>query len=138
MGDTPKVWSGKAEVDGYKAELVKKLQAAAWRRGNPKYKEYRDGMEESDQESDKAYKLLQRGFLSAGQAKILRCAIREAGLKQMKSICEADFLEEMHKLGIEREWKNNDLKETPKLLFHFHLAGGKRETLDMTDAEDLD
>jgi len=136
MAETRKTWKDQGEVDAFKPKLLEMLEAAAWRRPHPKWKEYRQGMEESDEKVERAYKLLQRKRLSAGQALILRCKIKENELKQLKGAVEAGFLEELDKLGIDREWKNNEGNEgNPRLLFHFHTAQGNALELDLTDEE---
>lgn len=131
-----KEWSDGAAVQAFKPDLVALLRKYSWRRSNPKYVEMLAKLGETADRGEEAFKLMQRGFYSRGQALHKRVALDEGRLKEAKLENEIAMLEELDTLGIEREWKNNDLQDpTPKLLFHFHLAGGKLETLDLTSEE---
>ena len=138
MGEPRKTWKDKAEVEAFKPKLLEMMQEAAWRRTNPKFKEQRDGLEESAEAAEKAYQLLRRRRHSAGQAALLRCKIRETELQLLKTSNEMKFLEALDKLGIDREWKNNEGHEgDPRLWFHFNMAAGDPQILDMTEVEEL-
>lgn len=128
-----KTWTA-GEPEAFRTQLLEMLKAAAWTRGNERYNRYRKGMEDAGERSDQAYKLLQEGRQSAGQALLRRVQLEEAALKGLRAENEIELLEKLDQLGIEREWKTNDPADpAPKLLFHFRIAGADRlVTLDLT------
>lgn len=131
-----KGWTSKEEVEGFKDNLIALARLYAWRRGNAKWAKWKEGMETTQEKEDKAMKLLREGRFSAGHAALARIRIEEAALKILAQENEAEFLEKLDALGIDREWKANDADDPmPKLLFHFALSGGTKHTLDLTKEE---
>jgi len=134
-----KEWSSQQEVQAFRPNLIELLRKYSWRRSNPKYNEMLTKLGETADRGEEAFKLIQRGFFSRGQALHKRVALEESRIKDAKLENEIAMLEELDALGIEREYKNNDLQDpTPKMLFHFRLSsttGPARETLDLTSEE---
>ena len=151
MGEPRKTWKDKVEIEAFKPKLLELMQEYKWGRTNPTWKAQRHGLEESAEAAEEAYNLLRRGRHSAGQAGLLKCKIQESKLQDLKTENEMKFLLALDKLGIDREWKNNEgFEGDPRLWFHFNgVESGldkdpkakpgtlKPGTLDMTDAEEL-
>lgn len=133
---TRKIWKH-GEPESFKGQLVELIRAYKWGLGNPKWKKVRDGMDETGIQSEAAYKLIQFGRFSAGQAKLKRIQLQEITLRNASIENEAELLEKLDTLGIDREWKTNDPDDPmPKLLFHFFMGAElKPATLDLTAEE---
>lgn len=131
-----KEWTSAEEVKNFKPQLIELLRKFSWRRSNPKYVEMMSKLGATADRAEDAYKLIQRGFFSRGQALLKTVSIEETRAKDAKLENEIAMLGELDTLGIEREYKNNDIQDPmPKLLFHFRLVGDKRETIDLTSEE---
>lgn len=136
----PKIYSTKEETAAMRGKLLEIMAAHVWRTGNPKFDEYVTEMNKQQLRSDTAFKLIQKKRFSAGQAMLKRIQLEETRLKSLKIVLEAELLEALDDLGIEREWKTDDLTDPmPKLWIHFRMADLSLLSVDYTsDARELE
>jgi len=124
------------EAGAFRPQLVELLRARRWRRGNPLWEKMKKGLEDLDPIEEAAYKMLQKLRHSAGQAELKQLQLDQSMLKSMKVQNEIELLRALDELGIDREYKNNDMQDaTIRPLYHFRLAAGGVHSIEIADSE---